>query len=595
MPLPVNAIWFPAARTLLISRNGADSPAFFCEFEQVDQLGPRASGARRRYWKLPEESVTKLVAVDENATSELLGAPDGGTIPLALDATFGAQNNLLLVSYRKDSGAAPVLQLKFLANDTSFADASELHRHARDTLGLGQKDHVEGIWTSSMTRDENGVRIGPARLAWPYGTARLIEVQPPSTIDLLSELELTARTDHYVGQSGDLRSIVQLSLGAPNAAVLLVWRSIFAGRLATNTPNPFLQSLETNVAQYLGWSIPFNRIPPAVSATEQPTARGYFLPKSGIQSELMPPGQKLTLTFHGPLDIDDVAMLCICSQPGEQITITRRPEGAPPPHRPDDENLRPQILCWRATIHGLVPLAWNDIEPKVRAALTERLESELPRTGPGAAAASPTSWANGSAETQARSAAPRGTLVDPSSLFSVSDELRSILDEWFATLDPKIVGRLCAVSAGEPIPFTNIARLLPVAIEGMLSVPSNWTVFERDAEALQKQAATIQHLLDPTTGPPPGHLRGNTRLWRSIRQAMQEQPIFDETQIRLIDAMLPTAAGSLPRLDPGDFHKIAHLLGHLAQSHLRRSAAGNLADTASAAPEAGVESPGAQA
>jgi hypothetical protein len=566
MPLSLNAIWFPAARTLLISRSGADAPTLFCQWETVDQLGPRASGARRRYWRLPAQDVTKLVAANECATYELFGASDGVTVPLALDPGLVTEDALLLVSCRRADGAASSVQIEFLASDANFPDASEFHRHVRDVLRLGPLDHVEGIWRSPIARDENGIRVGPARPAWPYGMARLIEVHPPSAAQRLSEIELTARTDHHVAYAGDQQSIVRLSLSAPHAAILLVWRSIFAGRLNANALNTFLQTFQDQVAQYLNWSIPFNRIPRASGATERPIARGYLLPKSGTQPELIPPGEPLTLTFRGPLDTDDIAMLCIGSKPAEQINVVQHADGAQPPYGSDNDDLRRQILCWRATIHGLVPLAWDDIEPKVRSALTERLECELRRAGAGAATASTAaSSAAATAEERARSATPRGSLLDPAELFSVGDELRGVLDEWFATLDPTIIEKLCAGLAREPIPFTNIARLLPVAIEGMLDVPANWTVFERDAEALQEQTAAVQHLLDPAAGLPHGHLRSNPRFWRSIRQAMSERQIFDDAQMQLIDALLPTASGSLQKLDPGDFYKTALVLGQFAR------------------------------
>jgi hypothetical protein len=573
MPLPVNAIWFPAARTLLIARSGADAPTLFCQSETVDQLGPRASGARRRYWRLPAQDVTKLVAVNESATCELFGASDGVTVPLTLDSGLVAQDALLLVSARRADGAASSVQIEFVASDADFPDASELHRHVRDVLRLGPQDHVEGIWRSPITSDEKGIHVGPARPAWPYGMARLIEVHPPSAARRLSELELTARTDHHIAYAGDQQSIVRLSLSAPRAAILLVWRSIFAGRLNANAPNAFLQTFQDQVAQYLNWSIPFNRIAPASGATERPIARGYFLPKSGTQPELIPPGEPLTLTFRGPLDTDDIAMLCISSKPADQIHVVQHANGAQTPYSSENDDLRRQILCWRATIRDLVPLAWDDIEPKIRAALSERLEAELRRAG-AAAASLAASSVTATAEERARSATPRGPLLDPAELFSVDDELRGILDEWFATLDPAIIEKLRAGLPREPIPFTNMARLLPVAIEGMLDIPANWMVFERDAGALQEQAAAVQHLLDPAAALPRGHLRGNPRLWRSILQAMSERQIFDGTQMRLIDTLLPTASGSLQKLDPGDFYKTAAVLSQFARDRAQPSTDG---------------------
>jgi hypothetical protein len=585
MPLPLHAIWFPVAKTVLILRNGADSPAFFCESETVDQLGPRASSKRRRYWGLPAQGFTKLVAVDERATYELFGAPDGVTVPLVLDTGMVSPDVLLLVSCRRGDRAASAMQLEFLANDV--ADASELHRKVRDVLGLGEQDHVEGIWTSPIARNETGIHLGPARAAWPYGRARSIEVLLPSAAGLMSELALTARTDHYVVPSGDQPSTVRLSLSAPGAVVLLAWRSTFAGRLNTDRPNTFLQTFQDNIAQYLGWSIPFNRVPPAPNAMEQPIARGYFLPKSGLQPELIPPGEPLTLTFRGPLDIDDIVMLCICSQPADLVDIIQQREGSQPPYRPDDDDLQRQILCWRVTIRGLVPLAWDDIEPKIRSALMERQEAELREARAATAtAAAAASSAEADVEVRARSAAPRGSLIDPASLFGVDDELRGVVDEWFATLDPTIIERLCSGLAHEPVPFTNIARFLPVDIDGMLDSPANWAVFERDAEALQSETAKVQSLLDPATDLPRGHLRANSRIWRSIRRAMSEMQTFDEANLQLIDALLPTPSGSLPKLDPRNFYKTTLILGQLARGRLQLPVDGSAADSSAITPGA---------
>jgi hypothetical protein len=565
MPLPLYAIWFPAAKTVFVSRNGADSPAFFCESEPVEQLGPRASGKRRRYWRLPAQGVAKLLAVAESAAYELFGAPDGVPVPLALDTSVAGPDVALLVSCRRGDPAASTMQLEFLANDVNFKDAGELHRKVRNVLDLGPQDHVEGIWTSPIARDEGGIRLGPARAAWPYGSARSIELLLAPATGLMSELELTARTDHYIVPRGDQPFTVRMSLSAPGTAVLLVWRSIFAGRLNTSAPNSFLQAFQDNIAQYLGWSIPFNRMPPAPSA-ESPIARGYFLPKSGARPEPIPPGEPLTLTFRAPLDIDDIVMLCICSQPADLIDIVQQREGSQSPYRPDDDGLQRQILCWRVTLHGLMALAWNDIEPKVRSALMERQETELREARAGAAMASTAARsAEGDVEVRARSAAPRGLLIDPASLFDVSDELRGVVEEWFATLDPTTIEKLCSGLAYEPIAFTNIARFLPVDIDGMLDAPANWAVFERDAGALRNEAAIVQRLLDPAADLPRGHLRTNFRTWRSIRQAMSETQIFDEADMQLIDALLPTASGSLQKLDPRDFYKTTLMLGQFAQ------------------------------
>lgn len=587
MPLPLNAIWFPAARTILMSKNDAESPAFFCECEAVEQLGPRASSKRYRYWRLPTQGVTKLVAVDESATYEVFGAPDGVRLPLALDTGMVGQDVLLLASFRREDGAASAVQLEFLANDTNFADASELHRKVRDVLRLGKQEQVEGIWTSPIARDGNGIRLGPARPAWPHGKARLVEVHLPSAADPLSELELTARADHYMAPAGDELSAVRLSLSAPGAAVLLVWRSIFAGRLNTAAPNIFLQTFQNNLAQYLKWSIPFNRIPPTPNATDRTIQRGHFLPKSGIRPELIPPGEPLTLTFQGPLDIDDVVMLCICSKPAELMNISQHQEGAPPPYALDADELRCQILCWAVTIRGLVPIAWTEIEPKVRSDLTERLRAELHPARAGTAAPSTTaSYADGDAEMRARSAAPRGSLIEPASIFRVNDELRGVLDEWFATLDPTIIEKLCTGLSREPIPFTNIARFLPVDINGMVNAPANWTVFERDAEALQNETAAAQRLLDPAAKLPQGHLRANPRIWRSIRKAMSEMQIFDQAQLQLIDALLPTASGSLQQLDPRNFYETALVLGQLTGRRPQPPTDSNIAESSVAAPGA---------
>jgi hypothetical protein len=573
MPLAINAIWFAATRTVLLSRNSAGTPAIICDCKPIDQLGPRASATRRRYWTLPDEGIAKLVAVDVDARYQLFVGADELTLSLLLDPGRIGSENQLLVAYRPASQVA--LRLAFLAQETDVADASELHRRVRDGLGLGQHDYVNAIWSSAIVQDDNGLHIGPARLCWPCGSLRSIAIHQPSSVGLKSELELSAHADHYVVETESGSSIVRLSLSDPDAAVLLVWRSVFAGRLNRIGPNDFLLELQRNIAHYLNWWIPFSSLPPAPGGSERPIVRGYLRSPSGAEPDPIAPGQPVTLKFSGPLDIDDVMMLCIHGKPIEQVAIVQQQPGAQLPHVPEAGQ---QIICWRMTIEGLMPIAWEAIEPKIGSELMARLQAERRWTGNRLAIVS--GFAPGEGEERVRSSVPRAALIEPASLFCVGDKLSGILDEWFATVDPTTVARLCKNATEKPIAFANIAKFLPIAIDSLLDVSVNWSVFERDAESLHKETVALQYTLDPPAELPHGHVRGDPKFWRLIEQVLSEQQSFDQTQLRLVSDLLPTESGALPCLDPSKLHQITDLLGKFAQSRSKPLTDLKLADTA---------------
>jgi hypothetical protein len=559
MPLPIDAIWFSDAKTIVLSINDSEGPTLFCKRETVERLGPRASSDQRRYWRMEKQRLIRLVAVEAGSTYELFAVANGMMKPLVLDPGTTGDDGLYLVSYRPEDAPA-TLQLEFFTDKSGFVDPGTLHRRARDVLRLGPRTSVEHIWSSPLDIREGRIHLGPAQPVWPYGRARRLALNMSWT-EQRQRFEITGSTDHQAVDIDAQPALVRLSPADPEAIVLLTWRRVFAERLTAGAGSALLQAFEQHIERHLQWSIAFNHVPAKPNAVERPIACGHFFFDTEMRPSLAHPGQPVSLSFEGPFDIHDIAMLCVCSHPEDQITILQQQPETLPPRIVENEGVQHHVLCWQATIEGLRPLSWDEVPADIRSALTEQREAELRKRA--ASTGHPehrcSALAGGASEAEERASVQRGALLDAEAFFAVDPELRGVLDDWFSSLDTDTLARLYASLPQEPIPFTNIARFLPVAINGMLDSPANWTVFERDAEALYKRMPAV-------AGAPAGHLRSNIRIWRAITSAMTDLQIFDKAQIQAIEAFSPNESSAVELIDPARFYAAAQILGELEQA-----------------------------
>jgi hypothetical protein len=568
MPLPVYAIWFPDTRTVLISRNDAGAPDLFDECESIDRLGPRASGARRRDWELPQQGIMRATA-NPHSKYDIYNSGDGPGIRLTLDAEV-RDGALLLVSYANGNSR----QIRFLTNAANWSDAAELHGYARQMLRLEQQEHIEAIWCSPMSVANEEIRLGPARAVWPCGTPRRVEILPlEKSSGPFSKLELVARTDRLAAQSGGRLMISHLS--PVSEVILLVWRSIIAGRLNSTAPSAFLQAFQHNTSKYLGWSIAFDRIRATPSA-RRPIARGYFVPRSDTPLSRFAPGERVSWQFEGPLDINDVLILCVPLSPERPLAIVRQQGPSHDVLTLEPEGSQFKAFCWRAELDHLVPVAWTDIEQEIQTSLLGQIKDELQTTrkpadqagipSAAAAAADPDpAVLPETAEADATAAAQRGAAVEHSAVFEIEAALSGTVEEWFATLSVETVGKLYAGRKPDSRHrITSIARFLPIDVAGLLDAPANWAVFEDDAEALYERLIGIQRILGPSTTLAGRHLRSDAGLWKSIGHAAGVLQSADEAMITA--ALQPFAAnssGSLALLNPVTFRSTSVALSRL--------------------------------
>ncbi|MHC2566361.1 hypothetical protein [Bradyrhizobium liaoningense] len=572
MPIAFYAAWFPETRALLISRSDSGASGLIGEQDAVDQLGPRASVERNQYWELPKDGVLGLPA-DAGARYTVYQDGDGAAVQLKLTERAGDET-VMCVSYARDGGSTEDRQVRLLANPRKqWSDLGELHGHVRDVLRLGPQDHVQAIWLSPIADAGDRLHVAPARPVWPYGGQRCIEVRPlAKAIGTTTRIELTARADRLVAGSVKTPPI-SLSPMDDGSVVLLVWRTLFSGRLNAKSPNPFLREFHDNVQKYMGTSIAFDRNHSVPVAAKRPIARGRFFPHPQAGGPASPADVQ-SWQFDGPLDIHDILLLCVRSLPGRPVDLVH-----------DDqtrqssvialEGLQLKILCWQADLDQLTPVAWDAIADEIRSALTAQLKRELQRhpiaadlagdrPPPATADFETASHRALAAEAKAVAAAKRGSTIQHTDLFATDIDLSGVVEEWFATLPAAIVQRLRLNRRSERIAITNLARFLPVDATALLDDPGRWAVLEREAEELYQRIIDILGSLKSLTGPLAAHLRGDIRVWRSIGCADVLLPPDQAAEFHTImESFAPNMAGSFAPLNPAIIKSASAILRKL--------------------------------
>lgn len=74
-----------------------------------------------------------------------------------------------------------------------------------------------------------------------------------------------------------------------------------------------------------------------------------------------------TWEFEGPVEVRDVVMLCVPSLPGEPVELRYGRDSHQSPHKSAREGFELSILCWRADLDQLTPVAWSDLDAQTRA------------------------------------------------------------------------------------------------------------------------------------------------------------------------------------------------------------------------------------
>jgi hypothetical protein len=553
MPIPVYAVWFPEKQTIIISGGDSGDADFFNEWEAVDRLGPRASGVRRRFWRLPKGRAAS-VPVHPGSRYELFKTSDKSSIPFTIDAGFSQDTSLIFALYSNESTADGATQCRFLVNDGNWSNVLELYDRLQNVIDPDVRSKIHGIWYSPVSYVNEEIRVGPARAIALPRERQTIEVLPASVSGAMSKIELIANAIGLATSGG--------GVAATPTAILLVWRSIFAERLKTTGSNPLLQAFHDNVEKFLGQSIAFSRAPATASAvTQRPIARGYFsLRANPVHKD----GASSVWAFEGPLEVRDVLVLCVPSLPGQPVELRYGRDSRHSPHKSSQEGFEVSILCWRADIDELTPVAWNDLDAHTQAVLADQLTDEL-RKLQGAAESRQPQNRDGEAsdhreaEELAVARTPRAPALEYSKVFAADEELRGTIDEWFATLSTEEVEKLSARD-GPALPITNIARFLPVALADS---STSWTELERDASILHARVAGLVSLLKLSTTPGE-HFRGDARIWKSIDRTIDAVGLADDGElVKAVQSFAPDASGALAVLKPGALGSAIPLLDKL--------------------------------
>jgi hypothetical protein len=554
--MPFAAIWFPERRTIIASSGASGGTDLLCELDAVERLGPRASNQRRRFWRLPTQRVAQITVADASQ-HELLRAGDTSTIPLVLDAAFRDESPLIFVLC-SDGRSSELMEAQFVS-DARWQEPLELHDLLR-LLGPRAAMHVDGVWHSPVCFDGQQIRIGPAQ-AIPFISDRLtVQIEPPActpgpTCKLALAVKLTSLTK---ADSGPERA----PLHAGSKPILLVWRSVFAERLTTAS-RPFVQGFRDHVQTFLGQSIAFARTPSS-GMIRSPIVRGDFSlrPETRRKDDVSE-----TWEFDGPIDIRDVLVLCMPRRSHRLVELRYDGEPGLAPVRDIQQGIELDIFCWRAELDRLTPVAWDDLAPDMRAAFAERLGVELKTADSkerdtGSLAGTAAVHRHDRPSDAAISAIPRAVALEHGKVFTAAEALIGTIDEWFATLDREAVEKLCARS-GPAVEITNLARFLPLALHEVPHGLASWTELERDAAALHAVIAALAGLLHFSIAGSE-HLRGDTRIWESLKRAVETIGPADARQlIALLEAFGPDLSGALAILMPDVLGRTASLLEKL--------------------------------
>lgn len=578
MSLPIHAAWFAGADALLLAK--ADTGGVELLFErnpeaQGDTL--MASAGYRRYWTIDDDGIAKL-HINAGAQHGFFLCGEHASVSLNLEAKADSTNELLLVLYAEDS-AGHQNRLQFLPGRGRISDAAELHVYAREALLSGPHQHIRRIWRAPCSFRNGRMTLAPACPAWPHGSPRGIEVQPlRGSSGPRSRIELVVRHDEY-RESPEARA-AELSPADDGSVILLVWRSLFAGRLARlSEPSPFVREFQDNVRKQTGRTIKFGTAPQELAAgVRRPVARGSFFPSADIVSSQVKLGDLARYAFEGPCDMYDVVMLGVPSSPekARELTLHRDFDGEL--HILSIEGIEISIVCWRAELDRLTPIDWDDLERETHGQLKAQLIDELRKLRTDISQDAATAGADDLPGT-----APLREMRElrPQDLFAFDDEHHDAVQAWFATLATDSVRRLWIDRLPERPNITNIARFLPLDVAGVSTDPDSWSILERSAADLYELLAAIQHLMAPSSTAPKTGIRSDPRLWATITDALERVQIADKSPIEAVIGALSPGASGIPRLlDPGMLKSAAVRFGELYKA---------LALMASARPTASAE------
>ena len=547
MSPPAYAAWFPDIDTILIGKGETGHAELFFEIAAEPAPGSADPARYRRYWRLAEDGVTRLT-VDSRAQHGFYLRGEHSAVQLGLASELDAGEELLIVLHTADP-AGRELRLQFMAFRWQVTDAAELHARVREGLPLGPYQVVRRIWRARYSFANGRMRLAPAVPVWPHGSSRRVEVQPlRETSGPRSRIELLVRHDRY--QDNAQAVPADLSATDDGTVILLVWRSLFSGRMARQSePSAFVREFQDSVAKHLGRSIKFGTSPRELAAGgRRPIASGRFFPSAGGAARAeVKPGEPVRYAFEGPCDMYDVVTLCVPSlaERPRELALHRDFDGAPDAF--SRENIDVSVLCWRADLDRLTPIAWSDAKRETHDTVEAELVDALRKLR------SQVEQADAEMGSDAFGAAPVGQAIalQASELFQVDDHLRGALEAWFATLPPDPVRGLWASRGQDRLVVTNVVRFLPLDAAGIRADKASWDILERNAADLYRLLVAIRQLIDPSPGVPPSDVRSDPHLWAAIDGALDRVQIENKSATRAAAASLaPSASGSLHPLEP---------------------------------------------
>jgi hypothetical protein len=551
MSPPAYAAWFPEINTTLIGKGETGRAELFFEIAPEPAPGSANPARHRRYWELADEGVTRLT-VDARAQHGFYLRGEHSAVQLGLASELDAGEELLVVLHTADP-AGRELRLQFMALRWQVTDGAELHARVREGLPLGPHQLVRRVWRARYSFANGRMRLAPAVPVWPHGSSRRVEVQPlRETPGPRSRIELLVRHDRY--QDNAQAVPADLSATDDGTVILLVWRSLFSGRMARQSePSAFVREFQDSIAKHLGRQIKFGTSPRELAAGgRRPIASGRFLPSAaGTAQAEVKPGDPVRYAFEGPCDMYDVVTLCVPSlaERPRELTLHRDFEGAPDTF--NRENNDASVLCWRADLDRLTPIAWDDAKRETHGTMEAELGDALRKLRAQVEQADAESAAALGADAFGSAPVSQAIALQASELFQVDDHLRGALEAWFATLSPDPVGGLWASRGQDRLIVTNLARFLPLDAAGIRADKASWDILERNAADLYRLLGAIRQLIDSSPGVPASDVRSDRDLWAAIDGALDRVPIEDKSATRVAAAALaPSASGSLHPLDP---------------------------------------------